>query len=76
MTLDQLIPRFALDRDLSEMRFVLNRTRQEAKRNRVAVAGIADYQTTISEALPTRYPPGKASKRRRSLPSRPTPELS
>ncbi len=34
-----------------EMRFVLDRTRQEADRKRIEAAGIADYQATISKGL-------------------------
>jgi regulator of protease activity HflC (stomatin/prohibitin superfamily) len=34
-----------------EMRFVLDRTRQEAERKRIEAAGIADYQATISKGL-------------------------
>ncbi len=34
-----------------EMRFVLDRTRQEAERKRIEAAGIADYQSTISKGL-------------------------
>jgi regulator of protease activity HflC (stomatin/prohibitin superfamily) len=34
-----------------EMRFVLDRTRQDAERKRIEAAGIADYQATISKGL-------------------------
>jgi regulator of protease activity HflC (stomatin/prohibitin superfamily) len=34
-----------------EMRFVLDRTRQEAERKRIEAAGIADYQSTIAKGL-------------------------
>jgi regulator of protease activity HflC (stomatin/prohibitin superfamily) len=34
-----------------EMRFVLDRTRQEAERKRIEATGIADYQATISKGL-------------------------
>jgi regulator of protease activity HflC (stomatin/prohibitin superfamily) len=34
-----------------EMRFVLERSRQEAERKRIEAAGIADYQATISKGL-------------------------
>ena len=34
-----------------EMRFVLDRTRQEAERKRIEASGIADYQATISKGL-------------------------
>jgi regulator of protease activity HflC (stomatin/prohibitin superfamily) len=34
-----------------EMRFVLDRTRQEAERKRIEAKGIADYQATISQGL-------------------------
>jgi regulator of protease activity HflC (stomatin/prohibitin superfamily) len=34
-----------------EMRFVLDRTRQEAERKRIEAQGIADYQATISKGL-------------------------
>jgi len=34
-----------------EMKFVLDRTRQEAERKRIEAAGIADYQATISKGL-------------------------
>jgi len=37
-----------------EMRFVLDRTRQEAERKRIEAAGIADYQATISKGLTDR----------------------
>src|SRR5579863_8041513 len=37
-----------------EMRFVLDRTRQEAERKRIEAAGIADYQATISKGLSDR----------------------
>lgn len=37
-----------------EMRFVLDRTRQEAERKRIEAAGIADYQSTISKGLSDR----------------------
>ncbi|HXZ60707.1 MAG TPA: prohibitin family protein [Steroidobacteraceae bacterium] len=37
-----------------EMRFVLDRTRQEAERKRIEAAGIADYQSTISRGLSDR----------------------
>jgi len=37
-----------------EMRFVLDRTRQEAQRKRIEAAGIADYQSTISRGLSDR----------------------
>jgi regulator of protease activity HflC (stomatin/prohibitin superfamily) len=36
------------------MRFVLDRTRQEAERKRIEAAGIADYQATISKGLTDR----------------------
>jgi regulator of protease activity HflC (stomatin/prohibitin superfamily) len=34
-----------------EMRFVLDRSRQEAERKRIEAKGIADYQATISQEL-------------------------
>lgn len=34
-----------------EMRFVLDRTRQEAERKRIEASGIADYQATINKGL-------------------------
>jgi regulator of protease activity HflC (stomatin/prohibitin superfamily) len=34
-----------------EMRFILDRTRQEADRKRIEAAGIADFQATISKGL-------------------------
>jgi regulator of protease activity HflC (stomatin/prohibitin superfamily) len=34
-----------------EMRFVLERSRQEAERKRIEAKGIADYQSTISQGL-------------------------
>jgi len=34
-----------------EMRYVLDRTRQEAERKRIEAAGIADYQSTIAKGL-------------------------
>ena len=37
-----------------EMRFVLDRTRQEAERKRIEAAGIADYQSTIAKGLSDR----------------------
>ena len=37
-----------------EMRYVLDRTRQEAERKRIEAAGIADYQSTISKGLSDR----------------------
>lgn len=37
-----------------EMRFVLDRTRQEAERKRIEAQGIADYQATISKGLSDR----------------------
>ena len=33
------------------MRFILDRTRQEADRKRIEAAGIADFQATISKGL-------------------------
>jgi regulator of protease activity HflC (stomatin/prohibitin superfamily) len=37
-----------------EMRFVLDRSRQEAERKRIEAKGIADYQATISQGLTDR----------------------
>lgn len=37
-----------------EMRFVLDRSRQEAERKRIEAKGIADYQATISQGLSDR----------------------